>query len=114
MPIHPVFHVSLLEPYKPRSGEDPELHDPLIILPDGLKEWELEAILDDKTYRNKPRYLCRWKTYDSTEDSWEPEAHLRNAQEILQEYLRSKELKKRKLEEYNVKKTVRKKRRSRK
>ena len=114
MPIHPVFHVSLLEPYKPRSGEDPELHDPPIILPDGSKEWELEAILDDKTHRNKPRYLCRWKTYDSTEDSWEPESHLKNAQEILQEYLRSKELKKRKLEEYNVKKTVRKKRRSRK
>src|ERR1700677_174271 len=34
MKIHPVFHVSLLEPYHRREGEDPSRHEPPILVED--------------------------------------------------------------------------------
>ena len=41
--IHPVFHVSLLEPYHARDGEIPS-SDPVLVV--GEEEWEVEKILD--------------------------------------------------------------------
>ena len=41
--IHPVFHVSLLEPYRARPGEEEAKPGPVII--DGEDEWEVESIL---------------------------------------------------------------------
>ena len=41
--IHPVFHVSLLEPYRAQPGEEEAKPGPVII--DGEDEWEVESIL---------------------------------------------------------------------
>ena len=41
--MHPVFHVSLLEPYRARPGEEEAKPGPVII--DGEDEWEVESIL---------------------------------------------------------------------
>jgi hypothetical protein len=83
--IHPVFHVSLLEPYHCREGEAIPPPPPPIQQSDG-EEYEIEQVLDERTRRGKREYLVRWLGYPSWEDSWQPEENLANAQEILTEY----------------------------
>ena len=34
-------------------------------------------------------YLVKWKGYDDTENSWEPEANLDNAQEAIDDYYKA-------------------------
>ena len=48
--------------------------------------FEVEKILDQKTTQGKTRYKVRWKGYDATHDSWEPEENIPNTNEALQEY----------------------------
>jgi hypothetical protein len=84
--IHPVFHVSLLEPYKSRPGEDPASHPEAELL-DGDEEWyEIEEILDDRRRRGRIEYLVRWAGYTPAHDQWVTEADLRGAGELLSEY----------------------------
>lgn len=86
--IHPVFHVSNLRPYSP----DPihERHPPkpptTIIANDGVEEYEVETILDSRLYRGKLQYLVRWKGYGPEENSWEPEANLKNAKTMITKF----------------------------
>lgn len=50
-------------------------------------EYEVKAILGHRLgRRNKLELLVRWKGYDASEDSWEPEANLANAEELLRSY----------------------------
>ena len=55
---------------------------------DGEEEFEVEAILRHKGFGAQRLYQVLWKGYLITEASWEPESHLRNAPQILEEYLR--------------------------
>jgi hypothetical protein len=79
--IHPVFHVSLLKPYKDPSvvgGGRPE-RSPLDWLEPDPK-FEVECILKHEedapgTIRHL-RYLIRWKQYSADWDSWEPEENV--------------------------------------
>jgi hypothetical protein len=82
---HPVFHVSLLEPYKCRPGEDPASHPEAVLL-DGNEEYEIEEILDDRWRRGRTEYLVRWAGYAPAYDQWITEANLGNAGELLSEY----------------------------
>src|SRR5271168_5335977 len=83
---HPVFHVSLLEPYSRRPGEDPASH-PEAVLVDGDEEWyEVEAILDDRWRRGRAEYLVRWAGYAPAHDQWVTEADLEHAGGLLPEY----------------------------
>ena len=43
--MHPVYHVTQLEPFHGREGEEPEQPPPVTI--DNHKEWEVEEILDE-------------------------------------------------------------------
>ncbi|RMZ74709.1 hypothetical protein DV738_g5687, partial [Chaetothyriales sp. CBS 135597] len=69
--VHPVFHVSLLEPYHQRAGEDPSEHDPPEVMPDGTLLYEVEAVLDDRTMRGTKQYRCRWKGWGPDHDTWQ-------------------------------------------
>jgi hypothetical protein len=67
MRIHPVFHISLLEPAAPDAmlqedvrDIDPEIQEPI---------YQVERIIKDRTIRNQKQYLVRWEGYDYTEDS---------------------------------------------
>jgi hypothetical protein len=81
-----VFHVSLLEPYRRRPGEDPASH-PEAVLVDGDEEWYgVEAILDDRWRRGRTEYLVRWTGYAPAHDQWVTEADLEHAGELLPEY----------------------------
>ena len=54
---------------------------------DGEEEVEVVAILRHKGSGAQHLYQVLWKGYPITETSWEPESHLRNAPQILEEYL---------------------------
>nr|POF13521.1 transposon tf2-11 polyprotein [Quercus suber] len=80
--IHPVFHVSLLEPYQ--GGKDTEPPPEEI---DGHEEYEVEAIVDKGFDQDGTvKYLTKWKGYGHEHNSWEPAAHLRHAAEALAQF----------------------------
>ena len=58
-------------------------------LVEGNEEYEVEAILSYRLHKNhETTYLIKWKGYDSSENSWEPESNLTNAEEELNDYKR--------------------------
>jgi hypothetical protein len=88
MRIHPVFHVSLLEPATPDAtlqqdvrDIDPEIQEPI---------YQVERILKERTVRGQKQYLVRWEEYDHTEDSWQLEEHFMSKAPIDQ-YLKEKQ-----------------------
>ncbi|EDN08461.1 hypothetical protein HCAG_04960 [Histoplasma mississippiense (nom. inval.)] len=82
--IHPVFHISYLEPYKQRPGAEPPRPDGVEI--EGNTEYLVEGILDKRMHYNKVQYLVKWEGYPSSENSWEPLEHLENAEEEIAKY----------------------------
>lgn len=51
----------------------------------GDEEYEVEAIVKHKIERGKTSFLIRWKNYDSSGDTWEPERSL-SCPEIISKY----------------------------
>ena len=93
--IHPVFHVSLLQPTDPSSIPNrlDDLLPPLEI--DDSTEYEVYRILDSKIdHRRKGSgllYLVEWSGFDNTADatSWEPEENVRNAPDLVRAFHRA-------------------------
>ena len=86
MHIHPVFHVSLLEPHVANTFPG-RVVDPLLPLQvDGFPEFEVDFLLDSKFRRLKLFYKIRWVAYDTSEDSWEPAINLSNASLAISMY----------------------------
>ncbi len=80
--IHPVFHISLLEPAHPDSTLQTTWH----YEPQETAEYEVEKILDQKGQR----YLIKWKGYDDTHNTWEPKKNLNGCRDLIQQYHQSK------------------------
>ena len=74
--VHPVFHASLLTPYKETREHGPNFTEPPPDLIDGQPEWEVEAILGARRHRKQLQYLVRWKGFSEAHDSWEPLTHI--------------------------------------
>src|SRR5579863_8277355 len=88
--IHPVFHASLLSPYKEMEYHGTNfLEPPPIEIEGGELEWEVEKILRDRTYRKKKQYLVRWKDYLPAHDSWVDESDL-HAPKLIEEFFKQK------------------------
>ena len=83
MRLHPVFHVSLLEPYTSSSipGRVATPPPPVEVL-DG-SEFEVAAILDSKIIRNKLYYFVDWLGYTPNDRTWEPAENLANASDLV-------------------------------
>ena len=76
--IHPVFHVSLLEP----ADSTTPLQETFHYETEEETEYEVETILGQQGQQ----YLVKWKGYDETESTWEPLKNLANCQNLLQRF----------------------------
>ena len=91
--IHPVFHVSILRPYRPPSTiehRNPPILPPEPVTIDDNIEYEVEQILDHRKRHNHQEYLVKWVGYPDHDASWEPAAHLTHAQECIDLYWTSR------------------------
>ena len=68
--IHPVFHVSLLEPYKRRKGDTDIPEYPVPDLVDDDEIGDVEEILKKRTRKGVLEYLVRWVGYPKEYDQW--------------------------------------------
>lgn len=84
--MHPVFHASLLSPFKENDTHGPSYSRPPPDEIEGEKEFEVEAILNHKGKGNRRRYLVKWQGYPSSENSWIPGGAFSHAKEILRGY----------------------------
>jgi hypothetical protein len=93
--IHPVISIAHLEKYtqSPEEfGERKEL-EPLRRHQKTTEEYEVLEIVEEHKIKKRGRYYkeykCNWKGHGIT-DEWIPEKNLRNAQELLQEWIQKK------------------------
>jgi hypothetical protein len=86
--VHPVFHVSKIEPYR-EDPDNPNFPSPPPDVIEGEPEWEVEKILDSMFAHGVLKYFVKWKGWPESESNWEPEENLVNAPEIIAEFHRS-------------------------
>jgi len=85
MRIHPVVNVSRIVRYKEQvEGQKKEEGKPIKI--EGVKEWEIEKILNKRKIREVDKYLVRWKGFMAEHNTWERKEDLGNAREVLEEF----------------------------
>ena len=85
--IHPIFHVSKLKHYIRSEEFLREVEPPPPKLVGDHLKYEVEGILRHHGKGARRRYLVLWKGYPLHEATWEPESHLANAPDVLEEYL---------------------------
>ena len=84
--IHPIFHASLLSPYRENEVHGKNFPVPPPDLIDGEEEYEIEKIIRHRGTPSTRSFLIRWKGYSAEEDSWVPERDLKNAKSTLTAY----------------------------
>ena len=84
--IHPVFHADKLTKYVENTAYGKAAASPPPINVEGTMEYEVEAILKERTKGKQRQYLVKWKGYPLAERMWEPAQHLTHAQEALAEF----------------------------
>ncbi|MBW0466497.1 hypothetical protein O181_006212 [Austropuccinia psidii MF-1] len=86
--VHPVFHVSLLEPVKQESTPNLNQFPPPPILVEEQEEWELAQFLDSNLKRGKLWYLVEWKGFseDPEQTMWEPASSLTNFPDAVKNF----------------------------
>lgn len=73
MRIHPVFHVALLE----KAPEDAEIQKSMPLDQETETQiYEVESVLGMRWEKGKKLYLIKWKDYEDSDNTWEPEEHL--------------------------------------
>ncbi|MBW0500547.1 hypothetical protein O181_040262 [Austropuccinia psidii MF-1] len=85
--IHPVFHISLLEPVKTSAIPNRHQEPPPPIIIEEEEEWEVSQILDSKLKRRKLWHLVEWKGFsqDPERSTWEPAKNLNNCSELVKD-----------------------------
>src|SRR5579863_2857962 len=89
MKIHPVFHNSLLKPYKETKEHGPNFACPLPEIVVGEEgHYEIKKILKVCPTRNRKsvQYLIYWKGYPDSDNSWLPAKELAHAQDLVREF----------------------------
>ena len=83
--IHPVFHVSLLSPFKsPQAGQETNCPAPIEI--DGELEYYAELVLNARKRKNTVQYLIKWFGYDATYNSWSDLKDVVNSWRLILDY----------------------------
>ncbi|KAH7919984.1 hypothetical protein BV22DRAFT_978033, partial [Leucogyrophana mollusca] len=71
--LHPVFNVSLLEPYKDPSEFHPHSEpEPFKLLPDDDPALSIHSIRDCRKIGHRFEYFVHFKSLPDSEDSWIP------------------------------------------
>ena len=90
--VHPVFHVSMLEPSILNTIPDRVQTPPPPVMVDGEPEYEISKILDSKLDNRrhlcKLLYLVKWSGYEGTDDetSWLLATELGNTPELINHF----------------------------
>ena len=86
MKVHPVFHVSLLEPVSqhPHVGHIPAPSPPVEV--EGETEWEVEEILDSRFFRRRLQYLIKWTGWDALD--WTEAKDVTHCSDLLEDFHR--------------------------
>ncbi|MBW0526553.1 hypothetical protein O181_066268 [Austropuccinia psidii MF-1] len=86
--IHPVFHISLLEPVKKSTIPNWNQEPPPLMIIEEEEECEVSQILDSKLKRGKLWYLVEWKGFsqNSKRSTWEPTGNLNNCPELIKDF----------------------------
>jgi hypothetical protein len=93
--LYPVFHVSLLEPYRPNPFTSRIQPPPPPIEIDGELEYEVEDIVDYKIKRNKKQYLVKWVGYEGKDQyTWEPQENVQHLDILIQRINKKKSVNK--------------------
>jgi len=85
MRIHPVVNVSRIVRYREQVKGQKKEEGKLVEI-EGVKEWEVEKILNKKKIKGVEKYLVRWKGFTAEEDTWEKLENLKNAEEALEKF----------------------------
>ncbi|MBW0494526.1 hypothetical protein O181_034241 [Austropuccinia psidii MF-1] len=87
-PIHPVFQISLLEPFKTSTIPNWHQEPPPPIIIEEEEEWEVSQIVDSKLKRGKLWYLVEWKGFSqySERSTWEPTENLKTCPELVKDF----------------------------
>ena len=89
--VHPVFHVSMLEPETPNEIPNRVQSPPPPVDVQGELEYEISKVLDSKIDRHrscKLLYLVRWLGYENTDEefSWLPSTELEHAKDLVSDF----------------------------
>jgi hypothetical protein len=89
--VHPVFHISQLEPYPEDQFPGRHQSPPPPVEVEGHPEWEIADILDskiDKRFRAKLRYKVKWMGFEGTveETEWIGADDLENAKDTVRDF----------------------------
>jgi hypothetical protein len=89
--VHPVFHISMLEPATPNTIPERIQSPPPQVEVEGNLEYEIAAILDSKLDRRLKcglKYFVQWAGYEGTDEEtdWLPATELDHAQEIITDF----------------------------
>src|SRR5712672_237743 len=87
--IHPMFHNSLLTPYKETKEHGPNFTQPPPDIVEGEEDhYEVETVLDARPTPNRRgiQYLIKWVGYPNSENSWIPASGMKHASKLVQEF----------------------------
>jgi hypothetical protein len=89
--MHPVFNLAHLKKYKPSPAKFGDRTELPRAISEAQEEYEVESILgmriETKRKKDSRVFLIRWKGYRPEDDSWIPEANIRNAPQLKKEFL---------------------------
>jgi hypothetical protein len=88
MKIHPVFHASLLTPYKETEEHGTNFTRPPPEIVGNEEEYEVDQICGVRQFGRwkKWQYLIKWKGYPDSENTWQPLPDLKGSHELIQEW----------------------------
>lgn len=86
MKVYSIFHIILLELYRPSAILNRTLERPPPIVIDQEEQSEVKRGLDSRISRRCLFYLIQWKGYPDSENTWEPAANLKNVYELIHEF----------------------------
>ena len=88
--IHPVVNISKVKPYLgPLPGQPVSRPGLIHVTEDRDEEYEVDAIIDSRIYKEKLQYLVHWKGYDESKRTWEPVFNLKNSPEFVEQFHKS-------------------------